>query len=64
MRIVVDFGLCQGHGVCREEAPAVFGVDERESRVIVLDANPPEAQRAAVQNAVRYCPTRALQIEE
>lgn len=64
MRIVVDFGLCQGHGVCKEEAPAVFDVDERESRVIVLDASPPESQRGAVQNAVRYCPTRAIKVEE
>ena len=63
MRIHVDFGLCQGHGVCKEEAPEVFDVDEREGRVIVLAAEPPESQRAAVERAVKYCPTRALKIE-
>jgi len=63
VRIHVDFGLCQGHGVCKEEAPEVFDVDEREGRVIVLAAEPPESQRAAVELAVKYCPTRALKIE-
>ena len=64
MRIHVDFGLCQGHGVCKEEAPEVFDVDEREGRVIVLAAEPPESQRAAVALAVKYCPTHALRLEE
>jgi ferredoxin len=63
MRIHVDFDLCQGHGVCHEEAPAVFAVDEREGRVVVLSPEPPESERAAVEKAVRYCPTQALRIE-
>ena len=64
MRIGVDFDLCQGHGVCQEEAPAVFAVDEREGRVVVKRAEPPASERAAVEKAVRYCPTRALRLEE
>jgi ferredoxin len=64
VRIRVDFDLCQGHGVCQQEAPAVFAVDEERNLVVVLDPEPPESQRAAVQQAVRYCPTRALRLEE
>jgi ferredoxin len=64
VRVVVDFDLCQGHGVCKEEAPAVFAIDEREGRVVVLAPEPPESERAAVALAVQYCPTRALRIEE
>jgi ferredoxin len=64
MRIHVDFDLCQGHGVCQEEAPAVFAVDERAGRVVVLVPEPSESERAAVQKAVRYCPTKALRLEE
>jgi len=30
----------------------------------VLDESPPDAQRKAVEQAVRYCPTHALRIEE
>ena len=63
MRIHVDFDLCQGHGVCKEEAPAVFDVDPKENRVVVLVAEPDESQRAAVAAAVKYCPTRALRVE-
>jgi len=64
VRIRADLDLCQGHGACAGEAPEVFSVDERESRVVVLDASPPEALRAKVLAAVKYCPTRALRIVE
>ena len=63
MRIGVDVGLCQGHGVCESEAPAVFRVgDDRQVRV--LDPEPGEDQRAAVNAAVKYCPTHALTVED
>ena len=63
-RIVVDRDLCQGHGVCESEAPEVFVVERKAITVTVLDETPPESQRAAVEAAVRYCPTHALSIEE
>ena len=63
-RIVVDRDLCQGHGVCEGEAPHVFEVAKKATTVTVLDATPPESERAAVEAAVRYCPTHALHIEE
>ena len=64
MRIKVDWDLCQGHGVCREEAPEVFDVDADETRVIVLQEEPGEELREKVALAVKYCPTRALALEE
>lgn len=63
VRIRVDRDLCQGHGVCCEEAPEVFGADE-DTRVKVLQEEPPEALREKVALAVKYCPTRALRIDE
>ena len=63
MKIRVDMDLCQGHGVCVAEAPAVFALDA-DKRVVVLDLQPDESQRAAVGKAVKYCPTRALRLEE
>jgi ferredoxin len=63
MRIVVDTELCQGHGVCENEAPSVFSAP-KGGPVDVLDPSPSEALRAAVEAAVRYCPTGALRIEE
>ena len=61
MRIVVDTDLCQGHGVCESEAPEVFEVG-RDHQVVVLDPEPHEDRRAAVEAAVRFCPTHALSV--
>ena len=63
MRVVVDRGLCKGHGVCMEEAPAVFQV-ARDGTMTVLLEHPPEEERARVGEAVKYCPTGALSILE
>jgi len=63
MRVVVDRGLCKGHGVCMEEAPEVFRV-ARDGTMTVLLEQPPEAERARVNEAVKYCPTGALSIHE
>ena len=63
IRIAVDADLCQGHAMCELEAPAVFSVP-RKGKVTVLDSAPPETERAAVEAAVRYCPTQALKLLE
>ncbi len=68
MRIKVDLGLCQGHGVCAMEAPEVFRVVESSdgsySHVEVLDNEPAGETRPAVEAAVRYCPNRVLSLED
>ncbi len=63
VRIVVDRDLCQGHAACEGEAPAVFSVSKK-GELTVLQPEPPESERAAVELAVKYCPTHALSIEE
>jgi len=63
MRVVVDRDLCQGHGVCESEAPGVFSVS-KQGVLTILDASPGDARRAEVEQAVRFCPTGALRIEE
>ncbi len=62
-RLVVDRDLCQGHGVCESEAPAVFAVS-KDGVLSVLEAAPDDAERTAVEQAVRFCPTHALSIVE
>jgi ferredoxin len=47
--------------MCELEAPEVFEVP-RKDKVTVFDPEPPEAMRADVERAVRYCPTQALKI--
>ena len=61
MHVVVDADLCQGHGVCESEAPDVFELGKGH-KVTVLDDHPPEEQRRAVEEAVRFCPTHALSV--
>ena len=63
MRIVVDRDLCQGHAACEGEAPEVFSVSKK-GELTILNPTPTEGLRAAVELAVKYCPTHALRIEE
>jgi len=63
VKVIVDRDLCQGHGVCESEAPAVFSVG-KNGVLEVLEEAPPEELRAQVEAAVRFCPTHALRIEE
>ncbi len=62
MRVEVDLDLCQGHGMCEMEAPEVF--EAQRDHVEILDRQPDESLRPAVEAAVRYCPTQALRIIE
>ena len=68
MRIVADLELCQGHGMCEDEAPEVFRVVESESgsysHVEILVPAPDAALREKVESAVRLCPNRTLSIDE
>ncbi|MEV3902788.1 ferredoxin [Mycobacterium sp. NPDC050551] len=62
-RVVLDDDLCQGHAMCELEAPDVFTVPKR-GVVQILDPEPPDELRDAVELAVDMCPTRAISIEE
>ena len=67
LRVKVDLELCQGHGMCQEEAPEVFRVVDRRggySRVELILERPPEELRAKALAAARYCPNRVITIEE
>jgi len=67
VRVKVDRELCQGHALCQEEAPEVFRVNERPGeydQVELLQERPPEALRAKVEAAARFCPNRVIRVEE
>jgi ferredoxin len=63
MRVVVDLGLCDLHGMCVEAAPEVFEIGD-DGTLHVLNEMPPADLRAKVDKAVRECPTGAISIEE
>ena len=61
-RVVADLDLCQGHGVCEGEAPEIFEL--RDNRVHILQETPDPCLRSKAEAACRYCPQRALSIED
>lgn len=63
MKITADLDLCQGHAVCAAEAQEVFTVP-KHGKVEILDPSPGPQARAAVEMAVRYCPTQALSVTD
>lgn len=65
-RIRVDADLCQGHGVCVNEAPEVFSLERFEGGDVQLNLrqqHPSADLKEAVERAVRHCPTQALRLE-
>ena len=63
MKVVVDLSICDLHGLCVEEAPAVFEIGD-DGALHVLDETPPEGLRSQVEAAVRACPTGAITLED
>lgn len=63
MKIVVDFELCQSHGLCTQAAPELFEIRD-DGFLYVLDETPPEAMRKKAEAAARECPTSAIEIED
>ena len=62
--VVADLDLCQGHQVCRLDAPEVFGFDRATDKVVVLTERPPDDLRGQVKLAVANCPAMALDLIE
>lgn len=62
-RIKVDRQLCQGHAMCTGEAPAHFQLADDGSMQLIKD-NVSAAELKIVENAVAYCPNRALSLEK
>ena len=62
-KIVVDFDLCQSHGVCQDIAPEVFEVRD-DGFLYVLQEQPSDALLSKVEEAVPRCPTQAISLVE
>ncbi|MFI6306944.1 ferredoxin [Amycolatopsis thailandensis] len=55
MRLEVDRERCVGAGMCVLTAPEVFGQDEEDGRVRLLDPEPD-----GIGEAVQLCPAAAI----
>ena len=63
MKIIVDFDLCDLHGLCVEAAPEVFRIGD-DGALHILNETPPADLRAKVDKAVRECPTGAITVKD
>lgn len=61
MKIVVDFDQCDSNGLCCEEAPELFELDENDY-LVILNENPTEDQQEAAERAARACPKVAIEL--
>jgi ferredoxin len=62
MHITVDYDLCEGHGQCLLAAPDVFDIPDGAEQVVVLDPDPPDAERDRMIRAAAMCPAQAIRI--
>lgn len=63
LKVTVDRGLCQGHGVCTGESPKHFRLNDDDVLEITRETVTPE-EFEAVESACDNCPTQALKIVE
>ena len=62
MHVEVDYDLCESHGRCVEAAPEIFEIRD-DDLMYILDEQPGEEHRAAVERAVANCPRQALRLQ-
>lgn len=62
MQITADTTICIGAGMCALTAPEVFDQGDDDGLVAVVLPDPPEELRAVAAEAVRRCPSGALDI--
>jgi ferredoxin len=62
MKIVVDFDLCQSHGLCTEAAPKLFELRD-DGFLYVLNETPGQDEANAAEKAALECPTGAITIQ-
>ncbi len=60
-KLVVEWPLCDGNGVCTVEAPELLQLDDNDN-LIVLSEVVDDTLLAKAEAAVRVCPKHALKI--
>ncbi|MFG2029675.1 ferredoxin [Streptomyces sp. NPDC048825] len=63
MKVDVDPELCEHQAVCIGIAPSVFDFGE-DGALKVLQVEPPESLRDAVEDAAAACPLGAITVRE
>jgi ferredoxin len=64
MKVIVDTSRCELHGECVMAAPDVFAIEDDQDSVTLLNDQPDEQLRSAVEEAAMMCPVTAIRIED
>lgn len=61
MKIDIDWDRCEGHGICAEQAPQVFSIDDESELHHAYDgAEIPDELTSGARSAIGVCPVAAL----
>jgi ferredoxin len=63
MRLVVDPDVCQGYGLCHDEAPELIQLDDGGFAEVLGDGTVPDELQDVAEKAVSMCPARALSLQ-
>ena len=63
MKVIIDTGMCTGHGRCYTLVPEVFAADD-EGHSVLVSEEVPEALRDRAVIPVQNCPEQAISIED
>lgn len=63
MKIIIDTGVCTGHGVCEGIREDIFEVGD-DGIVHLRTTEFTEDDRDDLEDAVDQCPTQALRLED
>ena len=62
MKVKIDLDLCSGDGICADQCPEVFEMNDDKAKVIVDEV--PEDAEEACRDAADSCPEGCIEIEE
>jgi ferredoxin len=62
MKIIIDWDLCDSHGMCEANAPELFRLNDDDNLQILVDTVPTQLQ-AAANVAMDSCPRQAISLE-
>ena len=61
MKVAVNYDRCEGHGLCAEQAPAVFSLDEEGELIYRYQGqDTPNGLAPVARAAIASCPVAAL----
>jgi ferredoxin len=63
VQVIADYDRCEGHGLCGEQAPDVFDLDDEGNLVHRFDGQDvPEEYAEAAERGASVCPVAALRV--